>query len=102
MKKTGIFALLATAGSFVMPLLSAPLVTPKVAADDWKVVYSSSEGPEGRALEVLTEGMAPVLRDPTTTTSFLLPLEKCGSAKPLDRKHSIVIGRVGENPVLAR
>ena len=102
MKKTGIFAVLAAAGSFVMPLLSAPLVTPKVAADDWKVVYSSSEGPEGRALEVLTEGMAPVLRDPTTTTSFLLPLEKCGSAKPLDRKHSIVIGRVGENPVLAR
>ena len=84
------------------PAFSAPPITPKVAGDDWKVVYSSAEGPEGRALEVLTECMAPSLRDPTTTTSFLLPLEKCGSVKSIDRKHMIVIGRLSENATLRR
>ncbi len=84
----------------IVCLSAAELRTPKVAADDWKVVYSSSVGPEGRALEVLTECMAPSLRDPTTTTSFLLPLERYDAVKPIDRKHKIMIGRLAENSAL--
>lgn len=80
----------------------AELRTPKVPGDDWKVVYSSCAGPEGRALEILTECMAPSLRDPTTTTSFVLPMERFDAARPLERKHEIVVGRFSENPVFLK
>lgn len=45
----------------------------------WKVVYSSAEGPEGRALQLLTERIGSyVLREGYLSTVFVLPLEKDG------------------------
>ena len=54
---------------------------------DWKVVYGSAEGPQGKALEVLTEAAGPILRDHRTSTSYVLPLEKDGG-KPVARTDS--------------
>ena len=42
----------------------------------WKVLYSSAEGPEGRALETLTERLGPYfLREGHIATAMVLPLE---------------------------
>lgn len=75
-------------------LLCATCVCPALEkARDWKGVYSSAEGLEGRALAVLTEAMtARALRDPGTTTSHVFPLEKAGAAKGLSQKNRILIG----------
>jgi len=69
----------------------------------WKVVYSSAEGPEGRALEVLTERYgAHYLREGYTTTAFVLPLEKDGG-EPVKGKHDVlVVGRPSENATLRK
>ena len=49
----------------------------KMRGGTWKVVYSSAEGPEGRALEVLTERMGThLLREGHLATPMVLPLEK--------------------------
>ena len=41
----------------------------------WKVVYSSAEGPQGRALETLTERLGPYfLREGHLATALVLPL----------------------------
>lgn len=66
---------------------------------DWKVVYGSSEGPQGKALEVLTEAAGPILRDHRTSTSYVLPLEKDGG-KPVAQRHRILVGRPSENAAL--
>ena len=50
----------------------------------WKVVYSSAEGPEGKALEVLTERLGPtLLREEGLSTAMVLPLEKAGGSPTL-------------------
>lgn len=70
---------------------------------DWKCVYSSSEGPEGKALVVLTERVTElVLRDRGSTTSYVLPLEKDGTRLATDKPHRIVVGRPQENATLRR
>lgn len=69
----------------------------------WKVVYASAEGPQGRALEVLTERIGPVLlREGHTSTAFVLPLERDGG-KPVEGKRDmIVVGVPAENAMLRR
>ena len=69
-------------------------------ARDWKVVYGSNQGPEGRALQVLSEAAAPIMRDHGTTTSYVLAMEKAGGTR-VDKKHLILIGRPADNPALA-
>ena len=69
-------------------------------ARDWKVVYGSNQGPEGRALQVLSEAAAPIMRDHGTTTSYVLAMEKAGGRR-VDKKHLILIGRPDNNPALA-
>ena len=69
-------------------------------ARDWKVVYGSNQGPEGRALQILSEAAAPIMRDHGTTTSYVLAMEKAGGMR-VDKKHVILIGRPDNNPALA-
>lgn len=72
-----------------------------VRGGDWKVVYSSAEGPQGRALEVLTERLTPhLLREQYLATQHVLPMERAGTKLPREKKHRIVVGMPSENPVL--
>lgn len=69
----------------------------------WKVVYSSAEGPEGRALEVLTERYgAHYLREGYTTTALVLPLEKDGGEPVKGKRDVLVVGRLCENATLRK
>ena len=69
----------------------------------WKVVYSSAEGPQGRALETLTERLGPYfLREGHTATALVLPLEKDGGAPVARSRDSIVVGIPRENATLRR
>ena len=67
----------------------------------WKVVYSSAEGPEGRALEVLTERLGPlILREGHRTTPFVLPLERDGGPRVETKRDMVVVGIPSENATL--
>ena len=67
----------------------------------WKVVYSSAEGPQGRALETLTERLGPYfLREGHLATALMLPLEKDGGEPVKGKRDMIVVGRVQENATL--
>ena len=67
----------------------------------WKVVYSSAEGPEMRAIEVLTERIgAYVLREGHLSTVFVLPLEKDGGEPVNTKRDMIVIGVPEKNATL--
>ena len=69
----------------------------------WKVVYSSAEGPEGRALETLTERLGPYfLRDGHLATAMVLPLEKDGGEPVKGKRDMIVVGVPSENATLRR
>ena len=74
---------------------------PAVRGGNWKVVYSSAEGPEGRALEVLTERLTPhLLRDHIIATQYVLPMEKDGGARINGKRDRIVIGIPSQNATL--
>ncbi len=67
----------------------------------WKVVYSSADGPEGRALEVLTERLGPhLLREGHLATPFVLPLERDGGERVETKRDVIVVGIPSENAAL--
>ena len=67
----------------------------------WKVVYSSAEGPQGRALEVLTERLGPYfLREGHLATALVLPLEKDGGEPVKGKRDMIVVGMPSENATL--
>ena len=67
----------------------------------WKVVYSSAEGPQGRALEVLTKRLGPYfLREKHLATPLVLPLEKDGGEAVKGKRDMIVIGIPPENATL--
>ena len=69
----------------------------------WKVVYSSSEGPEGHALETLTERLGPYfLREGHLATALVLPLEKDGGEPVKGKRDVIVVGRPSENATLRK
>ena len=75
----------------------------KMRGGTWKVVYSSAEGPEGRALEVLTERMGThLLREGHLATPMVLPLEKDGGEKVDTKRDIIVIGRLSQNTTLRK
>ncbi len=59
----------------------------------WKVVYSSAKGPEGHALEILTERIGlHFLRDSHRATALMLPMEKDGGVHVQGKRDRIVIG----------
>ena len=67
----------------------------------WKVVYSSAEGPQGRALEILTERLGPYfLREGHIATAMVLPLEKDGGELVKGKRDIIVVGIPSENATL--
>lgn len=67
----------------------------------WKVVYSSAEGPEGRALEILTERVGQhLLRDSHRATALMLPLEKDGGVPVQGKRDKVVIGVPAKNAAL--
>ena len=67
----------------------------------WKVIYSSAEGPELRALEVLTKGVGPyMLREAHFATPFVLPLEKDGGEIVDTKRDAFVIGVPAKNATL--
>ena len=67
----------------------------------WKVVYSSAEGPQGRALETLTERLGPYfLREGHIATALVLPLEKDGGEPVKGKRDIIVVGVPSENATL--
>ena len=69
----------------------------------WKVVYSSAEGPQGRALEVLTERLGPYfLREGHLATALVLPLEKDDGEPVKGKRDMIVVGIPSENAMLRR
>ena len=75
----------------------------KMRGGTWKVVYSSAEGPEGRALEVLTERMGThLLREGHLATPMVLPLEKDGGEKVDTKRDVVVIGRLSQNTTLRK
>lgn len=74
-----------------------------MAGGTWKVVYSSAEGPEGRALETLTERIGfHILRERHLSTSMVLPLERDGDCPVPGKRDSIVMGVPSENATLRR
>ncbi len=69
----------------------------------WKVVYSSAEGPQGRALETLTERLGPYfLREGHLATALVLPLEKDGGEPVKGKRDMIVVGIPSENATLRK
>lgn len=69
----------------------------------WKVVYSSAEGPEGRALAVLTERLGPILlREGFISTSMVLPLERDGGEPVKGKRDAIIVGSISENAQLRK
>ena len=73
--------------------LFAGEIAPATRSGAWKVVYSSAEGSQKRALEILTERIgAHLLRDGHTATSLVLPLEKEGGAPVAGKRDAIVVG----------
>ena len=69
----------------------------------WKVIYSSTEGPEGRALETLTERLGSYfLREGHLATAMVLPLEKDGGEPVKGKRDIIVVGVPSANATLRR
>ena len=69
----------------------------------WKVIYSATEGPEGRALETLTERLGPYfLREGHLATAMVLPLEKDGGEPVKGKRDIIVVGVPSANATLRR
>ncbi len=82
------------------PIFTDP-IPKKFLCGTWKVVYSSSEGPEGRALEELTKRVgAHMLRDDYFATQYVLPLEKDGGPRVMTKRDAIVIGIPSKNKTL--
>ncbi len=69
----------------------------------WKSVYSSAEGPQGRALEVLTERIGfHLLRERHLAIPLVLPIEQDGGEPVKGKRDMIVVGRVQENATLRK
>ena len=80
-----------------------PERAPYSRAREWKCVYSSVEGPQGKALKILTETVTKhTMRDHQTTTPHVFAMEKDGTSIERAKKHRIVVGMPSENTTLAK
>ena len=85
--------------AFSYPAFALGLV-PEDPARDWKCIYSSAEGPEGRALAVLTEKVGELtLRNGELRTSHVFALERIGGKK-VKKAHRFIMGVYGRNPLI--
>lgn len=79
-----------------------PERAPYSKAREWKCVYSSIEGPQGKALKILTETVTKhTMRDHRTTTPHVLAMEKDGITIERKKKHRLIVGMPSENRTLA-
>lgn len=77
--------------------LSAADVLPR-----WKIVYGTSEGPEGRAVELLTADVGEIiLREPGVYATHVMPVYRA-SRDPATNGNAFVVGTLADNPVLSR
>ncbi|MBO7683393.1 MAG: hypothetical protein J6T51_01555 [Kiritimatiellae bacterium] len=95
----------AVAGAHSLDTTAVPSLGGKIPATmrggTWKVIYSSAEGPEGRALEVLTKRVGTyLLREAYFATPFVLPLEKDGGEIVDTKRDAFVIGVPEKNATL--
>ena len=68
----------------------------------WKIVYGMAEGPEGRAVELLTSDVGEILlREPGVYATHVMPAWKA-SRDPATNGNAFVVGTRADNPVLAR
>ena len=80
-----------------------PERAPYSRAREWKCVYSSVEGPQGKALKILTETVTKhTMRDHQTTTPHVFAMEKDGTVIERAKKHRFVVGMPSENRTLAK
>lgn len=69
----------------------------------WKVVYSSLQGPEGRAFETLVRRLGPlILRDGFSSTPMVLPMEKDGGQLVGGKRDVLVVGVLNRNATLCK
>ena len=83
----------------------APVGRAKIDSVDrtWKVIYGTTEGPEGRALELLTSEVGSFyVRDPGVYTLHVLPCEQAGTLTVPTMTNAFVIGTLQSNAELAR
>ena len=83
----------------------APVGQVKIASVDrtWKVVYGTTEGPEGRALELLSSEVGSLyVRDPGVYTLHVLPCERSGVSTVPQMTNAFVIGTLKSNVELAK
>ena len=100
-KQAAVFATLSLVGMvFAVPPDLPKTHVPKNR--DWKIVYGSSEGCEGRALEFLSSEIGThVQRDPDTYTLHVVPCEKACAESDTNR-NAIVTGTLKSNALLAK
>ena len=68
----------------------------------WKVVYGTAEGPEGRALELLTSELGSIyVRDPGVYTLHVMPCEKAGTGAVPQMTNAFLLGTLASNAELA-
>lgn len=82
----------------------APVGRVSLASKDrqWKIVYGTADGPEGRALELLSSELGSVyVRDPGVYTLHVLPCERAGSGCVPAATNAFLLGTVKSNPELA-
>lgn len=83
----------------------APVGKVEVPSRDrnWKVVYGSAEGPEGRALELLSGEIGSVyVRDPGVYTLHVLPCERAGAGTVPAMTNAFLLGTLRSNAELAK
>ena len=69
-----------------------PERAPYSRAREWKCVYSSVEGPQGKALKILTETVTKhTMRDHQTTTPHVFAMEKDGTVIERAKKHRFIL-----------
>ena len=75
----------------------------KMRGGTWKVVYSSMEGPEARALETLVRRLGPlILREGFASTPMVLPMERDGGEPVKGKRDLIVVGVPARHATLRR
>ena len=68
----------------------------------WKIVYGTAEGPEGRAVELITSDVGEILlREPGVYATHVMPGWRA-SQDPATNGNAFVVGTLADNPVLAR
>ena len=72
------------------------------ALPHWKIVYGTAEGPEGRAVELITSDVGEILlRAPGAYATHVMPVWRA-SQDPATNGNAFVVGTLADNPVLAR